>query len=194
MIETSIFNKRLLTDLRSTQYLGYYYRKNLEELVASLQNKAGINVIQGLISRKHLDGYNEIYKLWKDCNFNESSMAWYNYYPNADFDAEIVDDIAFYLRLEGVHRAWISRIDPGYYAPLHWDVDDNELKYLTKGPIKRYTITLNQPTLGHIFIVGKDHLYEVPIGSIFKWNDHREWHIGINGGIKSKFTLHVLGY
>ena len=91
-------------------------------------------------------------------------------------------------------RDRISRVDPGYMAPWHWDVDDNEQAYLQKGEIKRYSITMCSPTMGHIFVIGDDYIYGAPEGSIFKWNDHRAWHTGINAGMTPKFTFHILGY
>lgn len=193
MIESSKFDKRLLT-LTSTIYLGYYYRKDLSELVSSLSNKEGTDVMANLQRHKETPEYKKIHDLWNQAKYNQNSMQWINYYPGQDFDSSLVDDVQFYLRLTGVHRAWISRVDPGNYAPWHWDVDDNEEEYLKKGEIKRYSITLCQPTMGHIFIIGEDYLYNSPEGSIFKWKNHREWHTGINAGLTPKFTFHILGY
>jgi hypothetical protein len=193
MIETSFFDKRLLT-LKDTIYLGYYYRHDLINLSQSLLDSPGTDVMSGL-REKHSDPkYAEINKLWQNAKFNENAMQWINYYPAKDFPQSLVDDAASYLRLNGVHRAWISRIDPGYCAPWHWDVDDNENLYLEKGEIKRYSITMCSPTMGHIFIIGQDYLYDVPVGSIFKWKNFKEWHTGINAGMSPKFTFHILGY
>ena len=193
MIETSFFDKRLLS-LKDTIYLGYYYRHNLIELSEQLVDVPGTDVMQGLQQHKDSPKYRDIHKLWQDSKFNESSMQWINYYPGKDYSQDLVDDVAFYLRLNGVHRSWISRVDPGNYAPWHYDVDDNESTYLKKGEIKRYSITMCRPTIGHIFVIGQDHLYNCPEGSIFKWKDHNQWHMGINGGMKPKFTFHILGY
>lgn len=194
MIETSVFDKRLLS-LKSCAFLGYYYRYDLAELVNTLLLKEGTSVTTDP-SRWNFDtsGYTDIYKMWQAANFNPNSIKWINYYPGKDYPQELVDDVAGYLRLNGVHRSWISRIDPGYYAPWHWDVDDNEETYLQKGSIKRYSLTLCEPTLGHIFILGEDYLYNTPHGSIFRWNKYKEWHAGINAGITPKFMLHVIGY
>jgi hypothetical protein len=194
MIQESVYNKRLLTSLKSTIYLGYYYRHNLVELTKELTTKPGTDVMAGLKSHNQDPGYADINAMWEQANFNPASMQWINYYPEKDYSQALADDVAFYLRLNGVHRSWISRVDPGYMAPWHWDVDDKEQEYLAKGEIKRYSITMCPPTTGHIFIVGEDYLYNVPSGSIFKWKNHREWHTGINGGLTPKFTFHILGY
>lgn len=194
MIEGSVFDKRLLS-LKSSVYLGYYYRFNLEELIDSLSNQSGTDIVVDP-SRWNMntDGYAEIHDIWRSANFNPASIKWTNYYPGINYTQDLVDDVANYLRLKGVHRSWISRIDPGYYAPWHWDVDDNETEYLSKGHIKRYSIMLGKPTIGHVFILGDDHLYNAPEGSIFKWNDYKSWHAGINAGMKPKFMFHIIGY
>lgn len=194
MIETSVFDKRLL-NLNSCAFLGYYYRQDLEQLVVSLSLQEGAHVTTDPTKWNFdTNGYTEIYKMWQDANFNPSAIKWINYYPATHFDAALIDDVAFYLRLTGIHRAWISRVDPGYYAPWHWDVDDNAATYLEKGNIKRYSIMLDKPAMGHIFILGDDYLYNCPHGAIFKWNNYKDWHSGINAGMTPKYILHVLGY
>ena len=103
-------------------------------------------------------GYKEILDLWKAANFNLETIKWINYYPTKDFPQEIVDSFAKKLNLSTVHRSWISRIDPGYMAPWHWDIDDNEEEYLKQGPITRYTIFLKDTAPGQIFILEKEYL------------------------------------
>jgi hypothetical protein len=194
MIADSLFDKRLLS-LKSCCYLGYYYRQDLNYLVEKLSNIEG-SIVDTNFDRWNMStkGYSEIYNLWKLAKFNPHSIQWINYYPEQHYSQELVDDIAFYLRLNGVHRSWISRINPGFYAPWHWDVDDNESEYLKKGTIRRYSLHLSTPTPGHAFVLGKDYLYDCPVGSIFKWNDYKEWHAGINAGMTPKFMFHIIGY
>jgi hypothetical protein len=139
-------------------------------------------------------GYSEIYKMWNDANFNKNAIKWTNFYPSTHYPQEVVDDVAKHLGLIGVHRSWISRVDPGNFAPWHWDVDDNEQEYLKKGTIKRYSIMLSGPTFGHIFILGDDYYYNTPAGTILEWNNYKEWHSGINAGMKPKYMFHIIGY
>lgn len=192
MIESSVFDKRLLS-LSSCAYLGYYYRRDLSNIISELGEGVPVTTDP---SRWNMDtaGYSEIYKMWQDANFNPNAIKWTNYYPATHFDSDLVNDVATYLRMNGIHRAWISKVDPGYFAPWHWDVDDNEQTYLEKGPIKRYSITLSEPTIGQIFILGKDYLYNTPQGSIFKWNNYKEWHSGINASMVPKYMFHIIGY
>jgi len=190
----AVYDRRLLT-LKSCAFLNAYKRINLKELIKSLKDKQGSDVTTDP-SRWNLDNsdYGKIHAIWKEANFNSSAMKWTNYYPREEFSQEFVDDVASYLRLKGVHRAWISRVDSGYYAPWHWDVDDNEQEYLKHGEIKRYSIMMGDKTPGHIFMLGEDYLYDCPQGSIFRWNNHNEWHSGINAGMTPKFMFHIIGY
>jgi len=163
------------------------------ELIASLDT--GVDITPDL-SKWNLDtpGYMDIYKMWQDANFNPASIKWTNYYPEKNYPQELVDKIAAALDLDGIHRSWISRVDPGYFAPWHWDVDDNEQDYLLYGKIRRYSIMLSGPVLGHIFILGDKYYYNSPEGLVVEWNDYKEWHSGINAGMKPKYMLHLIGY
>ncbi len=162
------------------------------------------NIIEGLgegnivsvdPGRWNLDNpeYDKIYQVWKKANFNFNSIQWINYYPNIDFPEEVVKQQAEYLRLKTVHRSWISKLNPGFMAPWHWDVDDNEQEYLTHGPIKRYTVMIEQMDHGHILIIGKDHYYNQPKNTIIKWQNYKEWHSGINAGMTPNYMFHILG-
>jgi hypothetical protein len=96
--------------------------------------------------------------------------------------------------MNGVHRAWISKVDPGFYAPWHWDADEKEQEYLDKGEVRRYSIFIGHKGLGHVFMLGKDYLYNLPKGSIFRWKDYKEWHAGMNAGLTPKYMFHIIGY
>jgi hypothetical protein len=139
-------------------------------------------------------GYEEIYKIWRDANFNAAAIKWINYYPGTHFDEEVVKEASSLLNLTGVHRSWISRIDPGYMAPWHWDVDDNERTYLEKGAITRYTIIARDFIPGQMFILKDKHFYDLKQNAIIKWDHHRDWHSGINGSMSPNWMFHILGY
>jgi len=147
-------------------------------------------------SRWNLDtpGYTEIYDIWKKANFNSAAIKWINYYPEQHFSKTVINEVAESLGLAGVHRAWISRIDPGYMAPWHWDVDDNEEEYLRHGHIWRYTIIIRKFAHGHIFIIDDQYYYNQEKDTVISWKHHRDWHSGINAGMEPNYMLHVLGY
>lgn len=188
----SHFDKNIL-NLTNSVFLNTYKRVNWNRVIDELPI-GGVEITTDPKKWK-MDNpeYSKIYDMWTNANFNVNAIKWINYYPEHHFPKLIVDDIAMYLRVN-VHRAWISRIDPGYFAPWHWDVDDNEEEYLTKGTPTRYSIILCPPTHGHIFIINDDYIYNVPQGSIFKWNNYRDWHSGINAGMTPKYMFHLLAY
>ena len=138
-------------------------------------------------------GYNEIHVMWKSANFNMSAIKWINYYPGKHFDSTITDAVDKHVNVN-IHRSWISRIDPGFFAPWHWDVDDNETEYLTKGTPVRYSCFIEKPAHGHIFIIGDDYYYNQPQGTLVKWDNYQAWHSGINAGMTPKYMFHLLGY
>jgi hypothetical protein len=146
-------------------------------------------------SKWHLDtpGYNEIHTMWQTANFNMSAIKWTNYYPGKHFNNTIVEQVAEHLNV-GIHRSWISRIDPGFFAPWHWDVDDNEDEYLQKGNPVRYSCFIEEPAHGHIFIVGDNYYYNQPKGTLIKWDNYKDWHSGINAGMTPKYMFHLLAY
>jgi len=187
--------KNNLSTLVSSAHAGRYNNSDLLSIVASLIDKEGVSVTTDP-NRWNFDtpGYADIYKKWQDAKFNPNAIKWTNYYPGNHYSQDIVDNVAAHLKLKGVHRSWISRIDPGYYAPWHWDVDDNEPEYLKKGQVLRYSISLSAPVMGHIFILGEDYLYKMTPGTIFKWKNYKEWHAGINAGMEPKFMFHIIGY
>jgi hypothetical protein len=154
----------------------------------------GVDVTTNLTSRKDdTSGYSEIYSNWKNANFNMTAIKWTNYYPGVHFDSKITDSLAKHLNVN-VHRSWISKINPGYFAPRHWDVDDNESEYLKKGTPVRYSCFIEKPAHGHIFIVGDNYYFNQPQGTLVKWDNYKEWHSGINAGMTPKYMFHLLGY
>jgi hypothetical protein len=76
----------------------------------------------------------------------------------------------------------------------HYDIDDHEEEYLKLGVIKRYSIFISKPAIGHLFILDKEYFYNKPQGTLLKWNNYRNWHNGINGGLENKYMFHIIGY
>jgi hypothetical protein len=136
-------------------------------------------------------GYKEIYERWQAANFNMDSIRWTNYYPKEHFDVMFATEFAKAVNGRLV-RAWISRIDPGYMAPWHWDVDEEEAAYLEKGTLTRYSCFMQGATHGHILIVGNDYLYNRDVGELIKWNNYKEWHSGINAGLSPQYIFHII--
>jgi len=180
--------------LTSCDYMGGYRRVKWNDVVAHVTSQEGDSVTTDP-TRWHLDtpGYTDIFSMWKNGNFNPAAIKWTNYYPNDHFDNNVTKQVCKYLRITP-HRSWISRIDPGFIAPWHWDVDDNEAEYLKQGEILRYSIFIEESAPGQILILGEDYLFNQKEGAIVKWNSPREWHCGINASMKPALMFHVLGY
>lgn len=133
--------------------------------------------------------YKEMLDLWESKNFNTASVKWINYYDYGNVESIIATN----LNITPL-RSWISCVEPGFMTGYHYDIDDNEVEYLKHGRLKRYSIFISEPAIGHLFILGKDYYYNKPQGTIVKWNNYREWHNGINGGFTNKYMFHILGY
>ena len=162
---------------------------NWDEIINQLSNQEGVLATQWDVTKPK---YKDIYKLWTDSNFNPMSIEWINYYPETHYSSTVVDRISNWLHIKPV-RSWISRINPGYFAPWHWDVDDNEDEYLKNGDLYRYSCFIDNTPHGHIFMIGNEYITNPIQGSMYKWSDYREWHSGINAGITPKYMFHILG-
>lgn len=165
---------------------------NWNSVIAELKDGIDILPIKENWNTDNKD-YLAIFKMWEEANFNMSAIKWTNYYPVKHFSQDVVDSVCDYIGVKE-HRAWISKIDPGYYAPWHWDVDDNEVAYLEKGPIHRYSGHISIAHPGHAFVVGNEihHMWEQ--GDIVKWQNHNEWHTGMNGGTTPKYLFNLVAY
>lgn len=133
--------------------------------------------------------YTEMLDLWKHNNFNTDSVKWTNYYNTTELESKL----SIELNITPL-RSWISCIEPGYMTGYHYDVDDNEQEYLKNGLLKRYSIFISKPDVGHLFILGKEYFYNKSQGAILKWGNYRDWHNGINGGLSNKYMFHIIGY
>lgn len=133
-------------------------------------------------------GYNEILTLWKNNNFNTDSVKWTNYY----LDVKVQELFAEQMGCSPL-RSWISKIEPGYMTGWHWDVDDNEQAYKSQGNLVRYTCFIDQPKLGHIFLVDDQYYCNMPQNTIVKWNNYNDWHSGTNCGLEPFYMFHLIG-
>jgi len=157
---------------------------NLSEGVDILPNPKNWNI--------DTPGYNEILQLWKNANYNFNAIKWTNYYPDTHFPKSIEEDLSKQLNIKPL-RSWISKIDPGYTAPWHWDVDDNEKEYLKQGILVRYSIFIQDGKPGQVFMLENETFYNQSRGTVVKWKDYKAWHAGANAGLTPKYMYHLLG-
>jgi hypothetical protein len=132
--------------------------------------------------------YKEMLDLWQSNNFNTSSVRWINYY-----EQDLGITVANQLGIIPV-RSWISCVEPGYMTGYHYDIDDNEKEYLKRGKLKRYSVFMNKPEVGHLFILGTDYHFNKPQGSVVEWKHYKDWHQGINGSFTNKYMFHLIGF
>lgn len=160
-------------------------------LIKSVENKVGKRLPNLIWDNPHFE---EMKKLYIDSNYVIEASEWINYYPREDFDLGFVQDFGKQLGHTSFARAWISRINPGKTAPWHWDLDDEEAEYLSKGQIIRYVCKMNQPSPGQVTIIGNHALHGGSQGDTYQWPDHRMWHGSVNCGLEPKYQFNYLGY
>lgn len=160
-------------------------------IIASLGKGKDITVDPSIWNLDNPD-YKIIYDQWVAANFNMNSIKWTNYYPG-EYPKSIDEYYCEMLELRYL-RSWISKIDPGYYAPWHWDADDRLDEYLALGAPHRYSIFISEPDITSVFIVGDQCYANMPQGSMIEWKDFNEWHAGMNAGLTPKFMYHLLGF
>ena len=169
-------------------------RIDFEKIVDNLKNRPGKDVLPDKkLWNERNPGYGKLFSMWESGNFNLASAKWTNYYPGQDYPEQVTSIFEDMLGMKTV-RAWISRVDPGYCTPWHWDTDDNEQYYLSLGSLKRFSCHISKPEFGHVFILGKEAHYFWQQGDVHEWNNHCAWHAGFNCGVKPKFMLQLLTY
>jgi hypothetical protein len=164
------------------------------EIIDEIKDKPGKPLIpdRALWNEKN-PGYGKLLEMWEKSNFNFNSIKWSNYYPGKDYTDTTISIFENLLKVGHV-RSWISRIDPGYCTPWHWDTDDNEEEYLKLGELKRFTCHISVADYGQVFLIGKEAHYFWKQGDLHEWSNYKAWHAGMNCGTSSKFLYNFLGY
>lgn len=139
-------------------------------------------------------GINEVATLWYNAGYKPitegGNASWDMFMPGTNFDMDIVHKFAEFVGLDGYTNCWISRINPGYVAPWHWDVTDDEVVLSMKDCI-RYHCHIQRPedALGHALIVENSCLYGQEQGEVYRWPARKSWHGGANCGLKPMYTF-----
>jgi hypothetical protein len=136
----------------------------------------------------------KIKEMFQSSNYNMSSAEWINYYPGKDFSENVNQLFGNFVNHPNVIRSWISKVNPGKTAPWHWDVDDDEEKYLTNGKLVRFSCKIGSSDPAHITVVGDQVLYDNQSGDVYQWPDHRTWHGSANAGLIPKYQFNYLAY
>ncbi len=178
----------------STKFIDNFYSGKWDSIVDSLMIRDGQRIAYGEDFYKNVDGrFDEIIKLWEEAGYNEvDTVEWINYYPEKDFPKLVVEDFEKFIGFKCA-RAWISRLRPGKYAPIHKDIDDEMEKYLEQGELVRFSVFISQPYVGAVVVIGDDCFHCVPSGNTYEWTNFMDWHAAGNCGLHDQFMFHFLG-
>lgn len=137
--------------------------------------------------------FEKMNSLWKAAGYLDlNNFIWTNYRPDIDFDNSYISKLGESLNVTPLN-VWISSLTPGCCVPYHTDLEQNEEKWSKQGTLVRYTVFIDEPKIGHIFLINEDCFHMIERGSIFKWNNWKEYHIGMNCGLERKYMLHIVG-
>lgn len=135
----------------------------------------------------NLPGLDPILDMWEEAGYKTvhegGTAGWDMFIPGKQFDQSIADKWNEHYKLD-CKNIWISRVWPGRFAPIHWDVHDDEENL---PECARYHTHIGKPQWGHIFIVDDKCLYNRPQGETFRWENRKLWHAGTNCGTTPKY-------
>jgi hypothetical protein len=134
-----------------------------------------------------------IKKIWLEKYLLENeggTIAWDMFFPGKQFESDLLKPFFEFINVLKPTAVWITRIRPGNFAPIHWDVRKNETE-LDGLKFSRYHCHLAQSEPGHVFIVDDNLLYNSTVGDVYLWEDRKSIHAGVNFGLKPKWMLHA---
>ena len=160
-------------------------------IVADLQDQTPAYIGPSHKAGDNIPGLDEIINLWDKAGYKTvaegGTVAWDMFIPGTNFDISIVHKFLEFAKMDSYNTAWISRIHPGRFAPLHWDVQDNE-------PLPdsiRFHCHIGKPEFGHLFIADDKCLYNQEQGATYQWSSRKLWHAGTNCGLVPKYIFNI---
>lgn len=143
----------------------------------------------------NLPGLDEIANMWEKAGYKNldqgGTVGWDMYIPGKQFDQSAIEKFCEYFEIENYSTAWISSIKVGNFAPIHWDVHDDEEEMSKLPDIPRYHCHIGKPKFGHIFIVDEKCFYNQQQGATYRWESRKLWHAGTNMGLETKYILNL---
>jgi hypothetical protein len=178
----------------SSKFIGSFFSGKWDSIIDCLYVEDGDPKIFGEDFFQNVDGrFDYNINILKNAGYDKvDTVEWINYYPGKHFDPLPVKEFEKYAGVKCA-RAWISKIRPGKYAPIHQDIDDNIEQYLAQGEVIRYSTFISQPHPGGVFILGNQCFHTEASGNTYQWEDYMDWHAGGNCGLHDKFMFHFLG-
>lgn len=140
-------------------------------------------------------GIDHVANLWKDAGYKTKpeggNASWDMFLPGINFNKDLVLSFAKCVGLESYTAAWISRINPGYVAPWHWDVTDDDVVLSQKNCIRYHChIQPQDKGFGQALIIEDTYLYNQKQGEIYCWPDRKSWHGAVNCGLHPFYSFH----
>jgi hypothetical protein len=177
-----------------TLFVGNCKTINWQLLIDSIKNIDGDRRAYDVDFYKNIDGrFNEVITLWQQAGYDKAdTVEWINYYPGKHFDQSYIEQFEQFVQTKCI-RAWISKINPGRYAPYHVDIDDNEEEYLKQGELVRFTAHPCLPSKGQVGIVDNTVFHMENQGNVYRWPSYRAWHAGGNCSFEPKYLFNFLG-
>lgn len=155
--------------------------------VTSVVDRSEARSEDGLLNR-----YRTLIDNWVEAGIRLEDIEWCDYYPGIHFDISVQNIVSNLVNAEP-RRVFVSEVYPGKFVPWHWDIEDKEDEWLAQGDLVRYVIFMQNPEKGHMLPLEKKCFYNMPQGDIWQWDDYKNWHAGINMGIKPHYLFHFLG-
>jgi hypothetical protein len=128
----------------------------------------------------NLEDNQDTIKTWRNANYDLSKIRWENF-TGDNFTWPIA------LPFEGNVSWWFSKLMPGDMFPLHIDT------YFSNTSIaKRYWMSYQDYTPGHVFIYGDKVLTDYRAGDLFEFDGAEIKHAAANLGLIPKISLQLV--
>jgi hypothetical protein len=178
----------------SNKFVGNFYKGKWDSIIETLLIQDGEVRDNNQTFYANVDGrFDEIINLWKSAGYDKvDTVEWINFYPEKHFDSLVINEFEKFSGTKCA-RAWISRLRPGKYAPIHKDIDDQLEQYLAQGELVRFSTFISQPYPGAVFIVDGQCFHCEDSGNTYEWTEYMDWHAGGNCGLHDQFMFHFLG-
>ena len=130
---------------------------------------------------------------WERAGYlSNGAVQWINFYAGQHYNKSYVDTFADLVNADPINT-WVSTIPVGKCVPWHWDIiaDYQTLRHNPK--MVRYSLFLDEPQVGQIFVLKDQAFHFVEQGAVYKWHKWDEWHLGVNAGFNTKHMFHFIG-
>lgn len=143
----------------------------------------------------NIPGLDEVLDLWESAGLKTAkdggTVEWDMFMPGKQFDQAVVKQFVEFVGIDSYRSAWISRVNIGRHAALHWDVHDDEVNLSKITGIRRFHCHIGKPEVGHVLIVDQQCLYYQEQGATYEWPSRTSWHAGGNCGFKPKYLFNI---